>query len=39
MGQLLEIINLFKVRASSNTFGKPSNFELKINKSDCFILL
>jgi hypothetical protein len=32
VGQLLEIINFFSVKASSKTFGGPSYFELKTNK-------
>ena len=37
VGQLDEIKNLFKVNASSKTFGRPSNIELNINTSDFLI--
>ena len=32
--QLVEITNFLRVRASSNTFGNPSNIDDNINKSD-----
>ena len=37
VGQSEEIINFFKTWASSNTFGNPSYFDVKINKSDFLI--
>ena len=34
VGQLDEIINFFKLKASSSTFGRPSYFDDKIKISD-----
>ena len=37
VGQSLEITNLFKVIASNNTFGRPSNLEDSRNIFDFFM--
>ena len=37
VGQFVEIINFLSAKLSNKTFGKPSNFEDKTNKSDCLI--
>ena len=34
VGQFDEMINFFNNIASNKTLGKPSNFEVKMNKSD-----
>ena len=39
VGQFVDITNFFKLKASSSTFGKPSNLEVRTNKSVAFIYL